>query len=164
MTTPANKQTRRPKGAAHVPAKRVDIVSLQLVREKSITYANRQIGSPSDAVELFRDFIGDSDREHFVLLCVNSKNQPTHIQTVSIGNLNSSLVHPREVYKSAIMANSGAILCLHNHPSDMLDPSAQDAEVTERLVEAGQILGIPLLDHIIVGTDAYYSFKEHHRI
>lgn len=164
MTTPAHKQTRRPNGAAHVPAKRVDIVSLQLVREKTISYANRKIGCPEDAAELFRDYIGDSDREHFVLLCVNAKNEPTHIQTISIGNLNSSIVHPREVYKVAIMANSGAILCLHNHPSDVLDPSAQDAEVTERLGEAGHIIGIPLLDHIIVGTDSYYSFKEHGRI
>jgi len=143
------------------PAKRVDIVTVKLVRESSVLYKDRTIYSPADSVNLLEQFLKDEDRERFMVLCLDTKNQPTAIHTVSIGTLNSSVVHPREVFKVAILANSNAIILGHNHPSELTDPSRQDVEVTQRLVEAGKVLGIEVLDHIIIGSNSrYVSFKE----
>lgn len=142
------------------PAKRVDIVQVKLVREKTIMYKNRRIRSPHDAYELMKEFLGDVDREHFIVLCMDTKNQPTCIQTVHIGSLNSSIVHPREVLKPAILSNSCSCIVGHNHPSNVSIPSPEDIEVTKRLVEAGQIMGIEILDHLILCDDNFRSLKE----
>lgn len=144
----------------HLHAKRVPIVQVKLVREKSLLYKERKIRSPHDAYTLMKDFIGDADREHFVVLCLDTKKQPTCIQTVHIGSLNSSIVHPREVLKSALLSNSASIIVGHNHPSDVSDPSPEDISVTERLKQAGEIVGIELVDHIIICSDKYKSLKE----
>ncbi|MGK4118343.1 JAB domain-containing protein [Lysinibacillus capsici] len=141
-------------------AKRFQIVQVKLVREKSLLYKERKIRSPHDAYKLLKEFIGDADREHFVVLCLDTKNQPTCIQTVHIGSLNASIVHPREVLKSALLSNSASIIVGHNHPSNVCDPSAEDIQVTERLKEACNILGIDLLDHLIICTDTFKSLKE----
>lgn len=141
-------------------AKRFQIVKVKLVREKSLLYKERKIRSPHDAYTLLKEFIGDADREHFVVLCLDTKNQPTCIQTVHIGSLNASIVHPREVLKSALLSNSASIIVGHNHPSNVCDPSAEDIQVTERLKEACNILGIDLLDHLIICTDTFKSLKE----
>ena len=140
--------------------KRIAIVTLKLVREKSILYAKRRIASPGDAASLFRDYMGDLDREHFVVMGLNTKNEPVVIETIHIGSLNASIVHPREVFKSAILSNSAYIMVCHNHPSDDCEPSREDVSVTERLAQAGDLIGIPLLDHFIIGTEGYVSFKE----
>lgn len=140
--------------------KRVDIVSIKMVRESSILYSNRKISSPSDAIELFKKFLYESDREQFIVCCMDTKNQPTSINVVSVGTLNSSLVHPREVFKSAILGNSSSIIVAHNHPSGDPSPSKEDIYITERLKEAGKIVGINILDHIIIGDNRYISFKE----
>lgn len=144
----------------NIAAKRVNIVKVKLVREKSILYKERQIRSAQDAFKLFSDFIGDPDREHFVVLCLDTKNQPTCVQTVHIGSLNASIVHPREVLKPALLSNSASIIVAHNHPSGNTQPSPEDIEVTKRLVKACKILGISLLDHIIVCPTEYCSLKE----
>lgn len=142
------------------PAKRIDIVSLKMIKENSITYPNRVISSPGDCAEIIRGFIEDSDREQMVVCCLDTKNQPTSISIVSIGSLNSAIVHPREVYKTAILSNSSSIIISHNHPSGNTDPSHEDIVLTNRLDEAGKIIGIKLLDHLIIGYGTYYSFKE----
>lgn len=142
------------------PAKRVDIVQVKLVREKTMMYKNRRIRSPHDAYELMKEFLGDVDREHFIVLCLDTKNQPTCIQTVHIGSLNSSIVHPREVLKPAILSNSASIICFHNHPSNDSSPSPEDIAVTKRLVEAGEIIGIDVVDHLILCEDNFRSLKE----
>lgn len=143
--------------------KRIDIVKVQLVKESSVFYqtesGKRAIVSPSDAVLTFKDFIGDSDREYFVVMCLNTKNEPTHISTVAIGALNKTIIHPREVFKVAILSNAASVIFCHNHPSGNTDPSPQDIEVTSRLEEAGEILGIKVLDHLIIGDD-FCSMKE----
>lgn len=141
-------------------AKRINIVQVKLVREKSMLYKNRQVKSPQSAYEIIQAFLGDVDREHFVVLCLDIKNQPTCIQTVHIGSLNSSIVHPREVLKSALLSNSASIIVAHNHPSNLCEPSPEDIEVTKRLCEAGRILGIDVLDHLIICTDNFCSLKE----
>ncbi|MGU3471884.1 JAB domain-containing protein [Paenibacillus sp. D51F] len=143
-------------------AKRIEVVSLRMVREKtSLLYPNRVIRSPQDAADLFRQFIGDCDRESFCILCLNTKNEPTAIHQVSCGSLNASIVHPRETYKLAILANSASIIACHNHPSGQPDPSPEDVELTERLRDSGCLLGIELLDHVILGEGTrFISMKE----
>lgn len=142
-------------------AKRVSIVSLKMIRESSVLYQNRTINSPADSANLLEQFLENCDRECFLVLALDVKHQPTAIHTVSVGTLNSSLVHPREVFKMAILGNAGSIILAHNHPSGDPTPSKEDMEVTKRLVEAGKILGIEVLDHIIIGSNSrYVSFKE----
>jgi DNA repair protein RadC len=141
--------------------KRVDIVTIQLVKEASLKYRGRTISNPQCACELVRDFLGERwDREYFGIICLNIKNQPTHISLVSIGSLNSSVVHPREVFKAAILSNSASIILFHNHPSGNPEPSKTDMDITKRLVEVGEIIGINIIDHVIVGDEQFMSMKE----
>ncbi len=141
--------------------KRINIVSVKQVKEKSIHYKPRSISSPNDIAGLFSSFIEDSDREQFIVCCLDAKNQPTDISIVSIGCLNSSIVHPREIFKIAILSNASSIIISHNHPSGNPEPSHEDIVMTNRLVEVGKIHGIKVLDHIIIGYDKnYLSFKE----
>lgn len=93
-----------------ISAKRVNIVSVKLVKESSMHYKQRRVRSPQDSYELFRDYLGEVDREHFVVMCLDTKNQPTNIPAVHVGSLNASLVHPREVMKTAILSNSASII------------------------------------------------------
>ena len=152
-TEPSNQRQR--------PAKRIQVVSLRMVRESnSILYPNRKIRTPADAAILFRQFIGDCDRESFCVLCLNTKNEPTAIHQVSIGTLNASLVHPREAFKLAILSNSASVIAAHNHPSGEPTPSPEDVELTQRLRDSGTLLGIDLLDHIILGDGTFLSMKE----
>ncbi|MCD2346854.1 DNA repair protein RadC [Clostridium guangxiense] len=143
------------------PAKRISIVSIKMIREGSILYNTRKILSPSDAVNLGKYFLEDADREKLIACCMDTKNQPISINIVSIGSLNSSIVHPREVFKVAILSNAASILIFHNHPSGNTEPSQEDINITKRLKEAGNLLGIELLDHIIIGSEGKYcSLKE----
>lgn len=141
--------------------KRVDVVSIKVVKDYSIQYSPRTVSNPNDAYKLFESFLLDIDREKFLVACFNTKNEPVNISVVSVGTLNSSLVHPREVMKTAILSNSNSIMIAHNHPSGSLNPSLEDKNITDRLKKACEILGIKLLDHIIIGSnDNYFSFKE----
>ena len=142
------------------PAKRINVVSIKMVKESSILYDIRRIQDPKDAVELGKRFLEESDREQLLVCCLDAKNQPTAINVVSVGNLNSSIVHPREVFKPAILSNSASIILFHNHPSGDPTPSKEDTNITERLKESGKILGIELIDHIIIGDNSYCSLKE----
>lgn len=142
-----------------IPAKRVDIVSVRLVKETSLLYKNRSIRSPEDGYDLFKQFLGELDREYFVIMCLDVKNQPTAINICHIGSLNSSIVHPREVMKTAILSNAASVIVCHNHPSGNPEPSQEDIHVTKRLKDVGDLLGISLLDHIILGDDCFTSLK-----
>jgi DNA repair protein RadC len=118
------------------------------------------ISSPADVERLVRGRIANLDRENFVVVLLNTKNEVIETPTVSIGTLGASLVHPREVFKPAIRASAASVILAHNHPSGKVEPSREDREVTSRLGEAAGILGIEMLDHVIVG-DGYFSMKEH---
>lgn len=142
------------------PAKRIKIVSVKLVKESSLLYKERNIRSPEDAYKLMKHFLGDLDREAFIVINLDVKNSPVSINICHVGSLNASIVHPREVMKTAILSNAASIMVGHNHPSGNSSPSSEDIEVTKRLVEAGKIIGIELLDHIIVGDDNFVSLKE----
>jgi DNA repair protein RadC len=109
--------------------------------------------------EMFRS-LGSLDRELFLSLLLDTKQRLTGVSLVSVGTLDASLVHPREVYKPAIVGNAAAVICVHNHPSGDPNPSKEDHEITRRLAEAGRVLGIPLLDHLVIGADGYASFKD----
>lgn len=145
-----------------MPPYRVPIYRVTLVRESSITAPAPRLRGAQQAAELLREYLGAVDREHFVVILLDRKNAPIGINTVSIGSLTASVVHPREVFKSAILANAAAILCGHNHPSGDPAPSREDRALTQRLVEAGKLLGIAVLDHIVLGdgTTAYFSFAD----
>jgi DNA repair protein RadC len=130
-------------------AKRINIVSLKLVRESSVLYKERQNKSLEDAYKLLKPFLVEADCEKFVVVCLDTKNQP-------VGSLNSSIVHPRVMIKAA----SASIIVAHNHPSGHCEPSREDIEVTKRLVEAGRIVGIDVLGYLIVCPDGYCCLKK----
>ncbi len=118
------------------------------------------IRSPEDGAKYVMEDMRFLTQEHFVCLYLNTKNQVIHRQTIFIGSLNASIVHPREVYKEAFRRSAASIICIHNHPSGDPAPSREDIEVTKRLVECGRIIGIELLDHLIIGEHKYVSLKE----
>ena len=136
---------------ANVASKRINIVSIKMVKESSFLYQTRQILSPKDAYEMIKEQLEGLDREQFIIACLNTKNEPTNITVVSVGSLNKAIVHPREVFKTAILSNAASIMAFHNHPSGETTPSQQDIQLTNRLYEAGELLGIKLLDHLIIG-------------
>ncbi|WP_042342329.1 RadC family protein [Bacillus timonensis] len=118
------------------------------------------IRSPEDGAKYVMEDMRFLTQEHFVCLYLNTKNQVIHRQTIFIGSLNASIVHPREVYKEAFRRSAASIICIHNHPSGDPAPSREDIEVTKRLVECGRIIGIELLDHLIIGEHKFVSLKE----
>ncbi len=118
------------------------------------------ISSPADVEGLLRGRIANLDRENFVAVLLNTKNEVLEVPTVSVGTLSASLVHPREVFKPAIRASAASVILAHNHPSGKVQPSREDKEVTRRLCEASEIIGIDVLDHVILG-DGFFSMKEH---
>ncbi|MGO4888570.1 DNA repair protein RadC [Anaerobacillus sp. MEB173] len=136
--------------------------SLELGRRMSRLQleARYVIRSPEDVSRYVMEDMRFLTQEHFVCLYLNTKNQVIHRQTVFIGSLNASIVHPREVYKEAIRRSAASIVCLHNHPSGDPSPSREDIDVTKRLVECGKMIGIELLDHVIIGDQKYVSLKE----
>jgi len=105
--------------------------------------------------------VREAKKEHFLILCLNARRQLIHQETVSIGTLSASLVHPREVFSPAIQHASAAVVCVHNHPSGDPTPSSEDRDVTRRLQRAGELLGIPLADHVVVSASGFFSFREH---
>jgi|TARA_B100000315_G_C14338496_1_gene478512 DNA repair protein RadC len=104
--------------------------------------------------------LSDNKKEHFMILHLDSKNRVIKDEIISIGILNASIIHPREVFKSAIKESANSIILVHNHPSGDSEPSIEDKEITERLMEAGELLDIKVLDHVIIGKDNFHSFKE----
>lgn len=115
------------------------------------------IHSPSQIAERFNTRFKGTDQEHFILLILNTKNQIIHEQTLFIGTLNSAIIHPREVFKTALKWSANAIIVLHNHPSGDSTPSKADIETTRRLMACGEAMGIELLDHIVIGEDSFVS-------
>lgn len=134
------------------------VVQYQPLETEIITLNN-----PERVYEFIREKIGNQSNEYFVTLCVNNQNEIVSYALVSIGTVSEAIVHPREVFISAIMSKASGIIVAHNHPSGHMTPSSQDIETTKRLSEAGKIIGIPMIDHIIVGFNnnfEYYSMKE----
>ena len=139
----------------------INIYKLKMIKEDTVEYSDT-IKSPCDVAALAREVLGmhEMAEENFIILCLNTKNKIAGVHPVSIGSLNASIVHPREVFKAALLNNANGIICLHNHPSGDPEPSRDDIEITHRLVNAGNILGIKVFDHVIIGDGRYISLKE----
>jgi len=136
------------------------IYRVSLVQEGAIRY-DRKMRDSKCVAQLLWDYLADTDREHFVVILVDQKNRLIGINTVSIGSMTASVVHPREVWKPAILCNAAAVLLGHNHPSGDPQPSKEDRAMTTRLVETGKLLGIQVLDHVIIGAEGqYFSFAD----
>lgn len=118
------------------------------------------IRSPEDVHSLMAEQLRYLKKEYFVCLFLNTKNQVMNQETLSIGSLNASIVHPREVFRAAISRGSASIICVHNHPSGDPTPSPEDIQITRRLLEAGELIGIEVLDHIIIGDERCISLKQ----
>ena len=130
---------------------------LKLVKDKEVHYETLE--SAQGAADFARELIGDAPEENFLVVGVNTKGHAICGFTVSIGDVNSSIVHPREVYKRLMLANASAFLCFHNHPSGSIEFSKEDCVMHERLKEAGLLLGIQLLDHILVTDSGFASAR-----
>lgn len=128
--------------------------------DRPIVETDQPIVCSDLAFSLFSDWAASCDREQFLLLCLDSANHIIATNTVSTGSLSASLVHPREVFKAAILGNAASILLVHNHPSGSSKPSSEDGRITARLRDAGELLGIPVLDHVIIGEEDFYSFAD----
>ncbi|MDP3052999.1 MAG: DNA repair protein RadC [bacterium] len=139
---------------------------LKLFQAISERYAKEKIPkkisltSPQAVVNYLKEKLGRENKEHFVALLLGSRNDLLSVKDISVGTLNSSLVHPREVFASAVKNLAAYIIVAHNHPSGDPEPSQDDLIITRRLTEAGKILGIEVIDHIIVGKNGFLSFKE----
>jgi DNA repair protein RadC len=135
------------------------ISSLELGRRLLRNKKVELIMSPKDVWEKMED-LRDSKKEHFVVFYLDTRNQIIKREVISVGTLNASLIHPREVFEPAIRYSTAQIIISHNHPSDVTEPSEEDISISKRLIEAGKILGIEVLDHIIVSKSGYKSLKE----
>ena len=136
---------------------KIDIVKIQMVRDGTLEYGKKAIKGPQDLAELGQKMIQDTDREVFLLVTLNTRNHINCINVVSIGTINTALVAPREVMKVAILSSASGIACIHNHPSGDPDPSSDDIQITNRLVECGKLFGIDLIDHVIITGDGQYE-------
>ena len=146
----------------------ISISKVKLVRESSHRYdiASKRMSSPEAAAEAINAALDLQNEAQEVLgtLFLDTKNNITGVMEVTRGTLSASLSHPREIFKGAILHNAASIILFHNHPSGDVTPSREDLMITERIVKCGQILDIPLLDHIIIGYNNHYSLKEHDQI
>ena len=119
------------------------------------------IKSPSDILNMdIKGYLEKQEQENFVVIALDGSHKVTSARVVSVGTVNQTLIHPREVFRYAIMENASAIIICHNHPSGSIKPSEDDYKTTERLKKASDLLGITLLDHIIIANGNYYSFLE----
>ena len=122
--------------------------------------SDKRVTSPEDVANIFIPLFRDEVKEKFIVVCLNSANKIIAYDTISVGNLNSSVVHPREIFKTALEQNAASIILLHNHPSGNPDPSNEDIAITKKLVESGKIMDIPVYDHIILAGNNHTSFVE----
>lgn len=134
------------------------VAALELGKRRS-KHLKAPINSPKDIIPFVRNY-SVNPREHFLVITLNGGHEIIQIHVTSVGTLNKSLVHPREVFSEAIKENAAAIILCHNHPSGNCNPSQDDIDTTFVLVQAAKIIGIPILDHIIIDCESYYSFLE----
>jgi DNA repair protein RadC len=134
---------------------------IKVVRERRQGYGPlRHVRCAKSVYEVFRAHFDPVDREQFLAVILDGRNQVIGFNLVAVGTLTAALVHPREVFKAAILTNAAAIILVHNHPSGDPEPSAEDKALTGRLKEAGEIIGIRVLDHVVIGDHGWMSFAE----
>lgn len=138
----------------------ISVVRIRMVREGSFPYGRKAVRNSVDAARIIRSYLDGADREYFLVLLLDAKHRVNVLNVVAIGSLNLTLVHPREVFKPAVAGNACRIILGHNHPSGDPTPSREDIDLTRRLVKAGEMLGIKVLDHVIVGDEGHVSLAE----
>jgi|TARA_R100000501_G_scaffold16441_1_gene29949 DNA repair protein RadC len=139
---------------------RIPVYRIELVRDGNAGQMAGPFSRSSEIYEMASERLSKVDREHFEVILLDARHKIIGINTVSIGSLTAAIVHPREVFKAAIAASASCVLCVHNHPSGDPKPSKEDIDLTKRLQAGGKILGIPVLDHVIIGEDRYFSFAD----
>ena len=132
---------------------------MQMVREKSLSYNAPRITSAAGVYNALAEY-ACKDQEHFLTITLDGRSNILEKRVIHIGTLNQSLVHPREVFRPAILDNAAGIIICHNHPSGTLEPSRADVSITQRLKEVAKLVGIELLDHVIISKNGYYSFSD----
>lgn len=138
----------------------LDQVAIRMVKLPPLM-SKEPINTPDSAVRLMNETLKEFDREAVVVVNLQNDLKPINMNFVSMGTLNASAVHPREILKTSILSNAASIMLFHNHPSGQLEPSREDIALTDQLQQACKTIGIPIMDHIIIGTDdRYYSFHE----
>lgn len=144
------------------PAKnKLQVVNIRLVKEPAL-FSEEPLTSPQDVKNLVAKELASYDREVFAILNLKTNGQIINLNICSVGTLNASMVSPREIFKSSILSNAAAFIAVHNHPSGNVKPSNEDLETTKRLQKCGEILDIPMLDHVIIAGESgeQYSFRE----
>lgn len=146
--------------------KYVSVVKMQLVKESRVLF-DAKVSSPAVVAKMIKQMTDGSDRELVYVVSVDSKNKPIATELISMGGVNSSIIDVGNIFKHALLSNAAGVIIAHNHPSGDVTPSVEDIRVTKRIEEAGKLLNLPLLDHVVVGdmeTDVYYSFLENGRL
>lgn len=146
------------------PGKWVGIVHLKLVKESRTLYGIKRFEEPKAVVEMVRPLFDLADREVMAVMSLNVKNEPLAVEIVAVGGLDSCCVDIRNIFKHALLNNAALIICFHNHPSGYPEPSQEDEQITRRIKESGELLGIRLLDHVIIGDGQFYSFQEYGKL
>ena len=143
-----------------IPKKKISVVHLSMVKESRCLYGMNRFHEASEAVELVRPLLQTADREMVLVMSLNSRLEPIALEIAAVGSLLCCTVDMRDLYKHAILSNAAYILCFHNHPSGDPEASEEDKKVSRKMAEAGKLLGIRLLDHIVIGEDSFCSLKE----
>lgn len=133
---------------------------LKWVKEDTILNNYQPIGGPHDIAKMLYDFYEDADREYFTIVLLNTKNKVIGVHNVTMGILNASMAHPREVFKAACMGSAASIILAHNHPSGDCMPSDEDEKLTHHLVKCGKLMEIPVLDHLVIGDHCFCSLAQ----
>jgi len=133
---------------------------VSLVREGSCVSEHNAISSPEEVFAVTHSDFAETTVEKALMLALDTKNKIIGVFTISTGSLNASIIHPRDLFQRAILCNAASVILVHNHPSGDPTPSAEDLELTRKMVKAGKLMDIPVLDHVIIGEDRYSSLKE----
>jgi len=142
--------------------KNIQVVRIMMVKDKTIPYYSRKVCTPKDVAEIGFEVLKGADREYFVVICLSRGGTVNAVNIVSQGSAGHADVHPREVFKPAILANACSICLLHNHTSGFVDPSHEDIVITKRLIEASELLKIAVWDHVIISDGNFYSLRDHY--
>ena len=140
--------------------KKVSVVHIEMVKEEKTLYGMYPFNTPEKATEMICPLLNRREKEQFLVVSLNARLEPQAIEVVAIGAINACGVCMCDIFKHTILSGCPNIICFHNHPSGNVEPSKEDIQITQRLVAAGEILGISVIDHLIIGDDEFYSFKQ----
>lgn len=144
-----------------IPKKKVGIIKLRMVRESTALYGTERFSEAREAANMVNSIFQYADREMMVVMSLDAALTPIALEVVAVGSLYSCHIDTRDIFKHAVLSNAAKVICFHNHPSGRLEASREDSAITGKIKEAGELLGIELIDHIIIGLDGeYLSFKE----